>query len=192
MTWNRQWIACAGLLIVAVAAARAVEAFNPVDKTMYTKVNVWFEKKDNIPSTNYHRGTIIPVGSKATITAFGGGKIRFKTDSSGDVYTILLVPKHTPVDLAKLFEQYFSEASVMESNKIFGGFTRAEKESIKEGKVEEGMSKEAVLAAYGYPPSHRTPSTTGDTWLYWISRGQTLEVRFENGKVKETRTGGPR
>jgi hypothetical protein len=32
------------------------------------------------------------------------------------------------------------------------------------------MSRNAVLAAIGYPPQHATPSLSSDEWMYWATR----------------------
>jgi len=52
---------------------------------------------------------------------------------------------------------------------LYSKFNGEEKENIKKGTIAEGMSKEAVLMAYGYPPSHRTAALASDEWAYWIA-----------------------
>ena len=69
MNWSRSVVICAGIAVVAMAAVKAAEPLIPMDKPYYTKCNIWFDKKDRIPSTNYHTGLILPVGTKVKITA---------------------------------------------------------------------------------------------------------------------------
>ena len=46
------------------------------------------------------------------------------------------------------------------------------------------MSKKAVLAAYGPPPEHETPTRDTNPWKYWTDRFRTKEVFFDkNGKT---------
>jgi hypothetical protein len=63
-----------------------------------------------------------------------------------------------------------------------------DQKGINEGKAFEGMSKDGVKIALGYPVTHRTPSLESSTWVYWKNRFNTLAVEFdENGKVKSIR-----
>ena len=57
-----------------------------------------------------------------------------------------------------------------------------EQDHIEKGTVGGGMTKEAVLMAYGYPPSHRTPSLSMDTWTYWTGRGTTT-LTFKKNRL---------
>jgi hypothetical protein len=45
------------------------------------------------------------------------------------------------------------------------------------------MSKDAVVMAYGYPPSHKIPTLDSNMWTYWRDRFRRVFVYFENGKV---------
>jgi hypothetical protein len=200
MSWkeetNMKWAHClamlGGMMVVAAVAAKAADAIDPVGKSFFTKCNIRFEHKDKIPSTNYHVGLMLAAGTKVKITACSKGRIQFTDEASGTAYTILQNTKHNPIELSKLFSQYFSPDNVLENNGLFNKFSRDERENMSKGTLAVGMSKEAALVAYGYPPNHRTPSTDFDTWLYWNSKIQTVEVRFADGKIKELVTGGPR
>ena len=57
--------------------------------------------------------------------------------------------------------------------------------AIKKGEVRPGMSRNAVLISWGYPPEVRTPELTLSDWTYWKSRFDTVMVRFEGGSVSE-------
>jgi len=81
------------------------------------------------------------------------------------------------------------------ANKHFGlkkvnlsEFSKLERNAIAMAEVKKGMSKKAVLAAYGYPPAHKTPSLEGSKWLYWITRWNKIVVTFEGDKVSNVRT----
>ena len=62
-----------------------------------------------------------------------------------------------------------------------------EQKAIKSGIIEVGMSREAVLMAYGYPPTIRTPSLDTDRWTYWRNRWITQVADFKDDKVSNFR-----
>lgn len=59
-----------------------------------------------------------------------------------------------------------------------------DRKGIKEGKAYQGMTKEGVRIALGYPAVHGTPSLDSNTWRYWTNRWRSLLVEFDaSGKV---------
>ena len=73
----------------------------------------------------------------------------------------------------------FKEKAFIDTNGD-GDFSDEEKSMIRRGAVGNGMSKEAVLISWGYPPEHRTLSTKANTWLYWRNRFMKKAVDFDN------------
>ena len=59
----------------------------------------------------------------------------------------------------------------------------ADQAGIQQGQVFQGMTKQGVIMAVGYPPEHRTPSLQQDTWYFWGARNRTYQVYFANGIV---------
>jgi hypothetical protein len=57
-----------------------------------------------------------------------------------------------------------------------------DRKGISEGKVYEGMTKESVRMALGYPAMHKTPSLQENTWIYWRNRFRTMAVEFGNDR----------
>jgi hypothetical protein len=100
----------------------------------------------------------------------------------GQAIEIENVDKYTGKDIGAISARMFSPAPIDLSR-----FTDQERRLILAGQVEAGMSKEAVILALGYPPSHKTPSLEGDAWTYWRNRFVTFVVEFENGKVARVR-----
>lgn len=148
----------------------------------YTKSNIWYEKPEKILSTNYHKGVMIPIGTEVEVLKSNRKKIEFREVASGTVFKIKLVKKFTNLSPDEFFNRYFSKDNILNSGE-FNSLSSAEKEAVKAGRIEKGMSKNAVLLAYGYPPTHRTPSTDQNTWTYWVSRLGNFMVQFENDKV---------
>lgn len=150
------------------------------NQNYYTKANIWYEKPEAVYSTNYHVGQIVPAGSEVEMTGYGRGKATFKVKKTGVVITFIHNKKHSSISADEFFGRYFSETDF---SKELEKFTKLEQDGIKAGTVAVGMGKDAVFAAYGNPPSHRTPSLDGDRWIYWKNRFATTAVNFVDGKV---------
>jgi hypothetical protein len=172
-----------GLLFFALCSA-GFSVSAPAEETgkFYTKSNIWYEKSEKILSTNYHKGAMIPIGTKVEVLKSNRKKIEFRDSASGTVFKIKLVKKYTDLNPDEFFNRYFSKDNLLNSGE-FNSLSPMEKEAVKAGRIEKDMSKAAVLLAYGYPPTHRTPSTDQDTWTYWVSRLGNFLVQFEGGKV---------
>lgn len=155
-------------------------------KPFYTTANIWYEHPDKIFSTNYHRGAIIPVGTKVIIKEIGDKEIQF-VHENGQTFKIIFLEKHSKPGMTiwDYFEQYFSEENPLREGGPFQQFSKDEQRNIKIGRIEVNMSRAAVLMAYGYPPSHRTPSLKSDIWIYWMSRFVETTVYFKDDKVSE-------
>jgi hypothetical protein len=148
----------------------------------FTKANIWYEKPESILSVNWHLGAILPVGTRVIIVRRSGNEIKFRNIAGAD-FTLINAVKYSTINLEKLFNQYFSKEDVTGEGCIISKFTKEEQENIKNGTIAEGMSKEAVLMAWGYPPSHRTPNLVVDLWTYWENRLVRHLVYFSNNKV---------
>jgi len=186
---QKQFFTIVGLLLIFLVSAcnhTGIKEDGPTAKMIgnrvYLKVNVWYERPLRIPSTNYHKGAMLKVGDKFTITAVNGKRVKF-TGKNGVEYAILYNRKHTLVSMDKFVERMFSKNSVMATGGAFGKFSKMEQKNIKKGKVVKGMSKDAVVMAYGYPPEHRTATREGDVWRYWRNRFISKMATFENGRL---------
>jgi len=171
------------IFLVSVFGAAAVCAGDPSGKTYYTMANIWYEHPEKIYSTNYHKGTILPVGTKISVVGFDKEKIRFTVSDSGMIFTYIHVRKHSSITMEELFDRYFSNKNIMAQESIFNNLATAEQKNIKNGTIDVGMSKDAVLMTYGYPPSHKTPTLDSNMWTYWRDRFRRVLVYFENGKI---------
>lgn len=146
-------------------------------KTVYTQRNLWVISGEH-ETTNYRRGEMIPVNSKVRIDGTGRRTIQATVLESGRSITVINVAKYTKKDIRGIYDRYFAVSPVDMSR-----FGADERRAIKAGRVERGMSKDAVLIARGYPPAHETPSTEQDEWRYWKGSYNTVLVRFDNDRV---------
>ncbi|MDH3981545.1 MAG: hypothetical protein OES84_01445 [Kiritimatiellaceae bacterium] len=149
--------------------------------TYYTTVNIWYEHPQKILTTNYHRGKIIPAGTKVEVSSISRGRIVFRPEGQTIDYTLTFVAKHSTIGLDAEFDRIFSKAN--DFAEVSKKFDKETCEAIKNGEISIGMNREAVLAAYGYPPSHKTPDLEGDVWIYWNNRFRTRSIEFKDGKV---------
>jgi hypothetical protein len=90
------------------------------------------------------------------------------------------IEKHTGDDIYRAFNKLFAKKKVNLSK-----FTPLEINHIESGTVANGMRKEAVIVAIGYPPITETFSQVSNQWVYWSSRFNRFKVNFENGKVSK-------
>jgi hypothetical protein len=161
-------------------------------ESVFTKANIWYEDTGKPILINYHVGTMIPVGTKVKIDAMGKDTIKFTT-GSGVTLTFQNAKKYSTITLQELFDRYFSKESVVKGwGGVYGKFNGKEKDNVKKGTIAEGMSKEAVAMAYGYPPSHRTAALTSDEWAYWDNRYASFRVVFKDNRVSAIERSAPR
>lgn len=144
---------------------------------LYTQSSMWVEK-NRVYGTNFSKGLHIPVNTKVKILAINAKVIKF--EYLGTQVHYYITEKHTKIDAQKTLDRVFSTKEVNLSK-----FLKSEKKNILEGKVEKGMSKEAVLVARGYPPMHVTSSLEENLWKFWRHRFSTANVIFKDNKVVE-------
>lgn len=169
-----------GLLAAVFFAAGALLAKD--GGTYYTNFNIWYEKPMKILSTNYHKGAMLPIGTEVEILKNKKDEIEFRDKQTGTKFRIVLAEKYTPLSGEEFLNRYFSQENILKSAK-YRGFSEMEKENIQSGTLREGMSRDAVIAAYGYPPTHRTPSLKDAVWTYWRSRYVDFMIQFRDGKL---------
>ena len=157
---------------------------------LYTAYNIWRVPKENRFCINYKYGSnIIPAGtevSKVKVKSNGCPKsvldcISFKIVKEGKTITIGYRRNYHP---GKRIEDYkkmmFTTKTLSELTK---GMTANEIRAIKAGVLVQGMSKRAVLAAYGPPPEHYTPNLNSNRWLYWAFLTTTKTVFFNKDDI---------
>ncbi|MEZ4385892.1 MAG: hypothetical protein R3A79_31525 [Nannocystaceae bacterium] len=147
---------------------------------VYTLVNLHPDDDRELSSVNYlDDEELLPLCTPIRVTFLNTEILRFTVLSSGKEYTFEFhdTMKESPGENVAKFFGTECDAAVVAS------LPEIDQQGIREGKALEGMSKQGVLLAIGYPPEHRTPSLDGDTWRYWESKLDTLDVIFENGVV---------
>jgi hypothetical protein len=170
------------LLLGACARQYKPEELSPdiqVGGIYYTQSSL-FQEGDHHRTTNYRRGTLIPINTPVTLVSINSKRIEIKLNATGQPLYIDAILKHTNEDALQAFKKTLGRQKVN-----LALFTPEEQRNILKGKVDKGMSKKAVLAALGYPPQIATASIVNDDWTYWSSRMSQFFVHFKNGKVSE-------
>lgn len=141
----------------------------------YTRYNLMYEKGVHL-TTNYWRGTLLPINSRVTLVSVGPRKILLRLEGSGDTVTLDNVREYTLKDTATIARELLG-ADPVPLEKL-GAETAA---MVKDGYPRKGMTKEQVIMTRGYPPRHKTPSLDSNRWQYWSSRFVVQTLVFENG-----------
>jgi len=165
------------LWVAACASKSEINLEQAEGQTLYTAHAIRVEKQRHYTS-NYQRGSLVPVNSRVVILDSHSGLIKVRLVDGGQELRIHNVSDYSGTNIDGVFERTFSETEI-----DLSGYSEADRKSIAAGEVEEGMSKDAVIMALGYPPRHRTSSLEEDEWRYWSTKYDTFVVRFQDGKV---------
>jgi hypothetical protein len=152
-----------------------------VGKDYFTRFT-FREEKNEHSTTNYSRGSLVPINTPVKLVSMSGNKLTLRRADTGQEIKVENEPKYTKRTIAEI-------ASIM----LAAEKTPLEKlpeevaAAVRNGEMRKGMTKEIVLMARGYPPAHETPSTDNDRWVYWSSRFVKLTVVFNGGRLSEGR-----
>ncbi len=153
----------------------------------YTAYNIWYEDSYKIYAINYKTGQMLPAGARVKFLGYGQERLpyfEFRVLSENRVFRMHLQPRHqSDLTIQQVKERTLTKKdfSVLTAN-----FTDREKTAIRAGKIITGMSKDAVIVSFGYPPKFRTPDLSLNLWIYWRNRWKEMHVAFgENNKTLE-------
>ena len=154
------------------------------EKQLYTAYNIWRMKPHNMKCINYKYGhDILSAGTKVRNvdinrdSRVNRNMITFKSEEDNRVYNIYFTKNWHP---GKTIEDYKNlMISIKNFEELTEGMNEREIKAIKNGIIVDGMSKNAVLVAYGYPPEHRTGSLYSNRWIYWRNKFVTFAICFD-------------
>lgn len=174
-------------MAAAIILTSCVSGVRESGETLYTAVNMWYEHPLKLLSTNYHRGIMIPAGTKIEMIGIGFSRFTFEMDGMPNEFVITYAARHdAPGNTFDDFlDSWFLGRDPLGPGTPYESFSSMEKEQIEKGELAVGMSKNAVLMAYGYPPGHMTPALDSRIWKYWNSRASTVFVFFKDGRVSK-------
>jgi len=152
----------------------------PSHSRIYTSTNLWYESPDEIAAPCCLKGKILPFGAEIEFISASDQQIRFRDIDSGLEYKILFDKAQMMAGIEDYMKKTFSTKSADDIGK---GLKPSVYEKLRRGVVEEGMTREMVLLAFGYPAPSRTSSLKDDTWIYWDDTLKSRRVVFKGDKV---------
>lgn len=153
---------------------------------VYTAYNLWYttgEDGENvIDPLNMQKGKLIPFGTRISFVDADTGKIRFKRESDGTLFTARYHVSSNLIPIENYIKQLFTTKNEEE---LSVGIRPLILEKIRRGLVEKGMTRKEVRLGYGIPSPLRTPSDLVDTWIYFLDDAVTKRVIFFGNRVVE-------
>ena len=170
------------------------------DEKLYLAHNIWIDNKyralslflrlgsqetkdltgqvTTISSTNYKTGVLIGAGTELDDLAVSSNEIKFRIKKLSLAVTCKIDRKLESATSGKeLFDRMITKKDF---NALTSGISERYIEAIKSGVVIEGMPKEAVIIALGFPTSHSNSNLDSDSWVYWRTKYNTIEVQFDS------------
>lgn len=120
---------------------------------------------------------MLPICTPIEISEIDSDEIAFTNSDNGIQYVFELHDQNK-IAISKHLDRIIGDTCLDQS-----AMSEVDKTGISQGKATVGMTKEGVIAALGYPPEHQTPSTRGDTWIYWSASLSKFKVTFKNNVV---------
>jgi hypothetical protein len=154
--------------------AIAADPFPTVGQQYYVRHCFMYEKGVSL-TTNYWRGTLVPINSQVTLVSIGGKKMVLRLANGGTI-KVENVEKYSKRSMSTISRDLLAPNPVPVEK--FGATIA---DAIKNGVLKLGMTREQVVMARGYPPGHKTPSLDNDTWIYWSSRFVMDTIVFSDG-----------
>lgn len=190
---NRTALAFPVAVLVAAVALTTAAALKPQNVSVlppaaapqegqdyYTRYTLWYERGQHL-TTNFARGILLPINSKVTLVALKKKVIEVRTES-GEAIKLKWVKKHSIRGTDEIAAEFLGSQPVP-LDRLSDDLAN----SIRNGEIRLGMTKEQVLMARGYPPTHETPSTDANRWRYWSSRFVNRTLVFEDGVLTQGR-----
>lgn len=153
----------------------------PVAGQEYFTRHTFMYEKGVHNTTNYWRGTLVPINSRVVLQDIDGDSMALRL-ASGETVKVKNVQKYTRCDTTTIARRMLSPRPVPIER-----FDRATVEAINNGVLRVGMTRDQVLMARGYPPAHETPSLDQMTWKYWSNLFVTQSIVFQDGVLARGR-----
>ena len=126
-------------------------------------------------AVNYQQMGLIPVCSPVVLLELTTKRLRFRVEATGQTYEYL---DHEAASepFQDHLAHYFGDACPPAVQSL----KEIDKRGVTLGKALDGMSKQGVVLAMGYPPLHVNPSLDSNRWIYWTARFSKLAVVFDD------------
>jgi len=149
----------------------------------YTLTNLHPDQRRKILySVNYQEDGLIPVCTPVQIQVVSPKKMIFTRLDTHEQYQYIFHRRSLRAPIPAHLDKYFGTEC---PKNVLDRMSQTDMAGIKAGEVHEGMTKDGVILAIGYPPAHETPDLNADTWKYWTNHFGTFLVKFQKGYVSE-------
>jgi hypothetical protein len=153
----------------------------PVVGHEYYSRHCFMYEKGKSETTNYWRGTLVPINSKVTLISLDNKNMVLRL-ANGETVKVENVENFSKRSMAEIAHNLLTAQPVPIET-----FDAATARAIKNGVMKIGMTKEQVVMARGYPPGHKTSSLDMDTWTYWTGRFVVQTIVFTDGVLTQGR-----
>jgi SmpA / OmlA family len=149
-------------------------------RNLFTCCNLHYET-ENVSDANYWAGEELPAGTPVHVDKVTADSVTF----TGGGATLTLTHEYGTAQ--ESLQQYIDKVLVPTDPRArIAAYPAAVRRAIHSARVERGMTREQVIAALGYPPTHHTPSVQDKEWTYWYNHWASYEVVFDDaGKVAD-------
>ncbi len=176
--------AFAALLAASSCSSKVVipeEALQiPAHSRVHTATNLWFKDPQQIGAPACLQGKILPFGSEIEFISATDSSIRFRDIDTGAEYRIVFDKAQMMMAIDDYMRKTFTTKS---ADDVAKDLKPSVYEKLRRGVVEEGMTRDMVLLAFGYPAPNRTSSLKDETWIYWDDILKSRRVVFKGEKV---------
>ncbi len=151
---------------------------------VYLLTNLHPDRRNLVYSVNYTaapQSHVLPLCTPVRIDRVAPREVRFTDLSTNRRYRYLL-HRSTRLPVEQHVQRYFGGACPDTS-----ALSPEDQAGIQQGQIYQGMTKQGVILAVGFPPEHRTSSLDHDVWRYWRNKINSFEVYFTNGVVSGIR-----
>jgi hypothetical protein len=166
-TWIHAAIAPMAAALVTAASAQGLPQG-------YTCCNLHHDK-DFISDANWTHAPMIAAGAKIKVLSYGNNLANVEIDGQPMRIGHEYGRKQEPL------EAFISKLVVKSSPRgKIDRYPEPVRAAIKAGRVIPGMTREQVIIAVGYPPTHKTESLDAKVWNHWQSRAGRFEVHWSD------------
>lgn len=150
-------------------------------KTYYMRHCIKYENDEHV-TTNYWRGSLLPINTKVTLVSIGSDSMTLKIVETGGHVRIVNKKSYSKKSIREIAKNMLAPKAVPIEK-----FDKDVVAKILSGDVSRGMTKEQVIMSRGYPPGHKTSSLSDSRWHYWSSRFIRQGLIFEGDILAEGR-----
>ncbi|MFW5920649.1 MAG: hypothetical protein ACOCUS_02325, partial [Polyangiales bacterium] len=169
----------AALVLVAACGGRSIRV--NTEQSYYLQTNLRAHGNVVTSINEWDKQTVLEACTPVQLQWARGREIRFV--ANGTAYRYIMY-RGSRLGLGEHLKRVFGPSCPVNRKAL----PPADRAGIEQARPYEGMTKQGVIAAVGYPPTHVTPTLDHSPWTYWGTQGR-VEVHFDGNVV--SRIEGP-